>query len=136
VRRLIAALVLASLAACGGSDASTEPAAVGIEGVYTLKTINGMPLPVTFQSGASTIVLSSDVITILANGRWSETLVYRETRNGQTTDVNGSDSGYWVRDGDVVSLQSTEPGSAYFFATYANGSLTFSDPGFVQVFSR
>ena len=134
MRRLVAALAIATVAACG-SDGPTDPVTDSIEGVYSLRTINGQPLPFTVQGNSTTLVLTSDVLTMAANGSWTEALAFRLTTvSGETTEGTDSDAGTWTRAGGTVTLTSNENG--LFQGSYANGSITFSDPDFVQVFTR
>ena len=134
MRRLFPVLALAMAVACGG-DKSTNPNSDSIEGTYSLRTVNGSPLPFTFQSGTTSVTLTSDVITVAGNGSWTESIGYRQTANGQTTTGTDTDGGSWVRAGSSVTLNSSF-GTGGYAGTYGNGSLTFSDAGFVEVFSR
>src|SRR5215212_10307686 len=99
MRRLFAALAFVALAACG-SDSSTNPNNDTVEGSYSLRTVNGQPLPYTVQANGNTLVLTSDVMTIAAGGSWTEVTSYRLTSGGQTTDEVDADSGTWTRSGD------------------------------------
>ena len=135
LRRLVLLLTLATLGACG-SDSSTSPTADGIEGTYSLRTVNGLTLPFTIQSGPNSLTLESDVITIAGNGSWTESIAYRQTINGQTSNGTEADGGAWVRAGTSVTLQSSVNGGTAYSGSYGNGSLTFNDGGVVVVFSR
>jgi hypothetical protein len=132
MRRLANALAFATLVACGAD--STGPRIEALEGSYSLKTVNGQPLPVTLQGDGFTIKLTSDVMTFAANGTWTEAFVFQRTVGTTTTDETESDAGSWTRIGNTISLQSPEIGA--FQGTLLNGSLTFNDPGFVQVYSK
>ena len=135
IRRVVLPLALAALGACG-SDASTSPNSDAIEGTYSLRTVNGSALPFTIQSGPNSVTLTTDVITIASNGAWTESIVYRQTINGDTTNGTDADGGTWVRAGSSVTLQSSVNGGTAYSGAYSNGSLTFSDGGVVVVFSR
>ena len=132
MRRLFAVFALATLAACA-SD-STNPNNDAVEGVYSLRTVNGQPLPYTVQQNGTTIVLTSDVLTVSEDGSWNETIAYRLTQNSQTTNEADADAGSWSRSGSVISFNSNSVGP--FSGTYAKGTVTFDDPGFVAVFKR
>ena len=133
MRRLFAVLALATLAACG-SDSSINPNNDAVEGVYSLRTVNGQPLPYTVQQNGTTIVLTSDVLTVSNDGSWNETIAYRLSQNGQTTNEADADAGSWSRSGDIMTFTSTAVGN--FSGTYSKGTVTFDDPGFVAVFKR
>jgi hypothetical protein len=79
-------------------------------------------------------VLTSDVMTVAADGSWNETIAYRQTINGQTTNEADADAGTWSRAGDTMTFSSSALGT--FQGAYANGTVTFNDPGFVAVFKR
>ena len=133
MRRLIALLALATVAACG-SDTSTNPANDKVEGSYSLRTVNGQPLPFTVQANGVTAVITSDVMTIAEGGSWTEVTAYRKSANGQTTNEVDADSGTWTRVGDTMTFNSNLVGT--FQGSYAHGSVTFDDPGYLAVYSR
>jgi hypothetical protein len=109
----LAVLALVALVACGGGDKATNPASDSIAGVYSLRSVNGSPLPYTFQAGEDSYTLTSDVITIANGGTWSETFVFQQTVNGTISEQTGSDSGVWSRAGTSVSLDSYGGYNAY-----------------------
>jgi len=133
MRRLFAALAIATLAACG-SDTSTNPNNDAVEGSYSLHTVNGQPLPYTVQGNGITIVLTSDVLTISEDGAWNETITYRQTVDGQTTNEADADAGSWTRVANTITFESSAVG--VFAGTYAKGTVTFDDPNFLAVFKR
>ena len=65
---LAACLPFVFALACG--DSGTNPNNEPIDGTYSLKTLDGSPLPITFQSGTSSITLTNDVLTVASNGSW------------------------------------------------------------------
>jgi hypothetical protein len=134
MRRLIAALALVSLAACA-SDTSTNPNNDAVEGAYSLHTVNGQPLPYTIQGNGVTIVLTSDVLTVREDGSWTETVAYKQSVNGgsQTNEAD-ADAGTWTRIANTITFESATVGS--FEGTYSKGSVTFDDPGLLEVFKR
>ena len=135
MRRLVALLALVTLGACG-SDSGTGVNSDNLEGTYSLRSINGTPLPYTVQSGLNSVTLTSDIITIASNGSWTETILYRQTVNGVTTNGTEADGGMWVRAGNDVSLESNITQGTAYSGTFSNGTLTFDDVGFVVVFRR
>ncbi len=132
MRRLT--VLLAFLIACGGD--STSPNSDDISGNYTLRTVNGSALPFSIQSGTTTLTVLSDALTVGSNGTWSEVTSYRQTVNGQTTTGTGTDGGTWVRAGSQVSLHSSAGSAGDYNGTYSSGTLTLTNAGLVNVFSR
>jgi hypothetical protein len=84
----ILALVL-GVAACSSSDA-TSPT-VSIVGTYTLKSVNGSPLPYAFSSA---LTLTSDVATLRADGSYTDIATYNNrtmtTEQGTYSNYNGA----------------------------------------------
>ena len=89
MRRLATAALAIGLAACANSD-STAPS-VSLAGNYSLRTINGSPVPYTFASG---VTLQSDMLTLSSNGTYSDDAQYSDGRliveQGYYTNNNGS----------------------------------------------
>src|SRR6478609_972443 len=103
MRRIAAILVLAIAVACGGSDATSPPnqaQGTAFTGTYTLQTVNGKTLPVTwnFNSGDS-LRIRSYSISINGSGSWTSTTNEVFSTNGQVTDQpNGGQSGSYTYD--------------------------------------
>lgn len=89
MRRLAIAALAMGLAACANTD-STAPS-VSLAGNYSLRTINGSPVPYTFASG---VTLQSDMLTLSSNGTYSDDAQYSDGRliveQGYYTNNNGS----------------------------------------------
>jgi hypothetical protein len=130
-----ASLALALAAACGG-DSGTNPNSDAIEGTYSLKTVDGSPLPYKVQIGTDQVTLTKDVLTVASNGSWTESLSYTQTVNGQTSTGTEGDGGTWTRAGSSVSFYSTVYDEASYTGTYSNRTLTVTYGGSVMVFVR
>ena len=88
--RRIAVLMLAlAIAACSDNNATAPSAA--LTGTYTLRTVNGSPLPVTFSDGS---VLTSDQLTLFVDGTFTDQAQFSDGSNsieqGFYSAVNGS----------------------------------------------
>jgi hypothetical protein len=68
VKTLVLAALALSLAACNDSNNSVGPND-SLSGEYSLRTVNGSPLPFTFSDGST---VTSDVITLFSDGTFSE----------------------------------------------------------------
>ena len=123
------------IAACGG-DSPTSPASASLAGTYQLKTIDGSPLPFTYQSGVNKVVITSDAITVADGGTWTETGHFTMTYNGQTTDQVISDGGTWTRAGTGVSFYSAQPGTVTYSGTFTGSGFSVSDAAFSYTFGR
>lgn len=121
-------------AGCGGS---TEPTVDNsFIGVFSLQTINGTRLPFVIQSGATSISITNDRLTIVDGGSWSETLTYTSTVNGAATTQIANDGGPWLRVGNNLSLTSASNNQVAYGGTFSNGTLHLSDPSFTYVFTK
>ena len=121
MRRLVMLALAGTLAAC--STDSTGPNG-SVTGTYTLRTIDGQPLPYTFSSG---LRLTSDQIILRSDGSYEDVSRY-------------SDGSSFVDDGDYTSYN----GAITFYSTSGEtyqGSisrdvLTQILNGYTQVFER
>jgi hypothetical protein len=104
--------LLAASLACG--DDSTGPA--NIEGLYTLRTIGGKPLPVVIaEDSIQTIEVTSSSITLGANSAFTLAQAFRTTRGVQSVLSSGTATGTWARSGSTVTMHlssgATVPGA-------------------------
>ena len=138
-QKLMRALALCAatiyVGACGG-DSPTSPASASIAGTYQLKTVNGSPLPFTYQSGLNKFVVTSDAITVADGGTWTETGHFTMTYNGQTTDQVVSDGGTWTRAGTAVSFYSAQQGTVSYSGTFTGNGFSVSDAAFSYTFGH
>jgi len=88
MKRLFIAALALGLAACAGD--STSPT-VGLNGDFTLRTVNGQGLPFTFSDGTT---VTSDVLTFFTDGTFSESIQLADGQivvdQGEYSDSNGS----------------------------------------------
>ena len=128
--RYLPALLLC-LAAAACSDAGTDPQVrVPIDGVYSLQTINGRPLPVTLIDFFNTYRLqqTGGTITLNTDRTFIERAMLRET----IEDINGPIvkdttvvlNGAWEVEQDSVILLTTQQDGSVLFGTVSNGRLT------------
>lgn len=121
MRRLVMLALAGTLAAC--STDATGPNG-SVTGTYTLRTIDGQPLPYTFSSG---LRLTSDQITLRTDGSYEDVSRY-------------SDGTSYVDDGDYTSYN----GAVTFYSTtgqtyqgsISGNVLTQILNGYTQVFQR
>jgi hypothetical protein len=101
------AVLLAITVACG--DNSTDPGT--IEGVYTLRTIGGKPLPsVIAENSTEKTELTSGSIELGANSVFTLTLAFRRTIGIREFESSGTSTGTWTRSGSTVTMRSGEGG--------------------------
>lgn len=121
MRRLVMLALAGTLAAC--STDATGPNG-SITGTYTLRTIDGQPLPYTFSSG---LRLTSDQITLMTDGTYQDVSRYSDGTSfydeGDYTSYNGA-----------VTFYSTS-GDTYQ-GSISRDVLTQILNGYTQVFQR
>jgi len=101
MRRISALLLLATLAACGGSD-STSPSqnqqGKSFTGTYVLQTVNGKPLSYTFSfANGNYLTIRAYNLTIGSAGSWTSSTSTVSSTAGQVSDQpNGGQSGTYT----------------------------------------
>jgi hypothetical protein len=123
MRKVIGALLLAMLVACGG-DKATGPEAIA--GTYTLRTVNGASVPaVVFQDSQEKDELTGGSISLNADKTWSGTLTAKVT--DLTTGASGTfaapANGTYTSNGGTITLTDSQDGSQ-LTGTVGGGTLT------------
>ena len=127
--------IVASLAfALGCHDRGTDPNA-RVGGSYSLRTLNGSPLPyIVLQSGTYKYEIIDDTIVLSDAGTWTEAGHDRTTSNGQVSMDVVSDGGTFTRTGTAITLDSPATGS--ISGSVSNGTLTLTDTGIDAVYVK
>ena len=132
MRRFVVLLAFAALAACGG-DSSTSPATV--PGTYTLRSINGSPLPaILVQIGTFKYEVTADVIILNDGGTYTESGSDRTTENGVVTTSTFTDAGTYTLTGTAITLDSPQTGS--ISGAVSGGTMTLTLEGLAAVYSK
>jgi|GEM_PF-1504421 hypothetical protein len=105
---------------CGNS---TEPT-TGVEGVYSLRTVNGSPLPfILDQLGPDKAELTASSLTILPGGDYSLTGTLELTINGRVSpEPPYAETGTWTQRYSMITL--TPSRGRRLFATASGNILT------------
>jgi hypothetical protein len=102
VKAISAVLAIVLVAACNDSTVVNGDAS----GTYNLAAIDGSPLPATVVATTTdTVVIISGVITINADGTFTETLSFDETKGGVTTPNTNICPGNYVQRGNSFTFQ-------------------------------
>ena len=136
MRKILALVALAALAACGGD--STGPSA-GLNGTYALKTVNGLTVPaVLYQDASEKYEITAGSLTI--NGsNYTVSISDRDTYNGTVTTSVSTDAGTVAVNGSTVTFTSSNPapGDTPTTATFSGGNtITATDVGSSMVFQK
>jgi hypothetical protein len=110
MRMIGLSIVALLLAACSGISFENVNTP---EGTYTLRSVNGQPLPVTLDDRAVALTVSGGVLTLAASGEWSEVLTGTTIENGQTVSRQLSETGRWTLRNPYVELTRTDAALAY-----------------------
>lgn len=146
---MIVVCALFALAGCGGKVASIPPApasiptastgiptsSAGISGTFSLRTINGGPLPYTAYSvgPSNKREIVSDVITLREDGTWISSSRTRRTVDDVASVTTRANSGTYTRNGTAVTLTNWSPNGPVS-ATLVDGKLTIADGALVLVY--
>jgi hypothetical protein len=134
MRRVVSCMLLIVAAACGG-DSPTQPTA-SVVGTWNLQTVNGSALPYLVpETDTVKVELLSDVLTVAANGTFTEMTQLRATQNGQASTESIPDGGSYALNGTAVTFtfdsdESTGTGSL------SGNTLTVAAEGFALVYKK
>jgi len=145
MRRILAVLALATLAACGGGSDATSPSnqtqGNSFTGTYVLQTVNGKALPVTFNfASGDSLRIRGYSITINGSGGWSSMTNEVFSVGGAVTDQpTGGQSGSYTYDASTKAVTIISQDQSTFFTGSVSldlTTLTVSENNDVFVFKR
>ena len=89
-----------------------------VEGVYELRTVNGLSLPVTLNDGTTVV---AGEIELDSNGDFVDTFQFQEFGSSfvQTDQAFGT----WTRSGNEIEFQTTDGSGRVYTMTWTNGRL-------------
>lgn len=132
MRKLLAGLVLAFVAACGG-DGGSGPNTEHV-GTYTLQTINGAALPFLLQSGTTRIEVTGGRVSLNADGTFSDITDLRVTQGTTVATTQEGTLGAYQRSGNNITLVPASGGS--YSMAYSGNTLTQVESGATLVYRR
>lgn len=133
--RALAIAAVTLLIACG-DDGTTAPTTTSVAGTWTLQSINGTSLPyVIAQTGADKIEITSDVVTAVATGSFTQITTIRTTVSGQISTQSVADAGTWTLNGTAVTFQFNSDGSVGTGSISGN-TLTVTESGFAYIYKK
>jgi predicted small lipoprotein YifL len=129
---VFAALVI--LAGCG-SDGPPNAGPASVVGTYTLRTINGSPLPYTVvQFDDNKVEVMAYALTLEAGGTWTESGTVRVTEGGTVTTLPSANTGTYTLTGNVISL--VGPEARTVSGTVDGVTLRLTEEGFLTVYTK
>lgn len=133
MRGLLAVLIVAFSVGCLGEGLTGSST---ITGDYTLRTINGSPLPYTISgSGADRTEIVREVITLYQGGTYARSRDSRTTVGGQVTSESSAEAGSYTLLGTSITLVNGANGQATLAGINAN-TMTIVKAGMTAVFTK
>ena len=133
MRRVVLGLVVAGSVACFDDSIVGSPT---VTGTYTLRTINGSPLPyVLAQTGTSITEVLDGAIALHEGSTYTRSGHLRITENGQATMVSTPATGTYSLFGNSISFRSNA-GGGDAVAIIDGNTMTFVDAGMTSVFRK
>ena len=133
MRGLLGVLIVAFCVGCLGEGVTGSST---ITGDYTLRTINGSPLPYTISgSGADRMEIVREVITLYQGGTYARSRDSRITVNGQVTSESSAETGSYTLLGTSVTLVNGANGQTTLATINAN-TMTIVKAGMTAVFTK
>ena len=132
---VLAAFTTLSLGACSDTAASGDAnAAVGL---YTLRTIDGQPLPVVIdQQGNDTAEITQGTVTLDASRSFQDSTVVRLTVSGVVSSETDAASGSWTLSGRTVTFTPNDQSGPYQMTWDGANQLAQDFNGFILVYQR
>ena len=89
-----------------------------VEGVYELRTVNGLALPVTLNDGTTAV---AGEIELDSNGQFVDTFQFQDFSSSfvETDQVSGT----WTRSGNQIEFETTDGSNRFYTMTWTNGRL-------------
>ena len=107
-----------------------------VTGTYTLRSINGAPLPYTISgSGTNKTEIVSESITLFRGDTYARERITRITVNGQASSDTTTEGGSYSLFGTSISMRAS--GTGPLIQAVINGNtMTFVEAGLTSVFSK
>lgn len=125
-------MALALALACGSTEPSDD-----FRGTYQLQTVNGKPLPASFQTApGNSYTVSAASITVLPDRQWFSSVTSTTVVNGQSFAGRGG-LGTWVQVGSEVTFVDTfDPSNPQFFDGTVSGKTLTIVGNYTFVYTR
>lgn len=136
IRIAALALLVPVLAACDGGGISTG---VDVSGTYTLRSVNGDPLPATlFEDSEVRYEIIGGELRLQADRTYETPITFRFTdkfSGDAESDIAVETGTYRVRDGDIT-FTPDDPADATYVGTITGSTITYTTDGTTVTFRR
>ena len=135
VHRFIGILALSVFVASCGSDSATAPISTSIAGSYTLRTINGAPLPfIVLQVGADKVEVLNETVVVAEGGTFMQQGSLRVTEGGVVSTESYAETGTYTRNGTAITFVNSDGSSGT--GTVNGATITISIVGFAFMYRK
>ena len=135
MRRVLVALSLLLLAAGCAGEKAVIPTDINVGGIYSLRTVNGSPLPfVYYEDALEKYEIVDDTITLSDIGTWSKVSHERGTVKGVATVLTYRDGGFFTRQATAILLSNDKGRSTP--GTLVGNDLIFAGARASAVYTR
>ena len=131
MRRLLSVALVSSLVFGCGDSFSPE----GLEGSYTLESVNGQDLPFSEIIGGATIEITAGQLNLNSNSTWSVSITASLTEGGTTISETDTDSGTFTLV-EPSTIRFTDSDGDTFAATRDGSNITFIFGGDTLTFRK
>ena len=132
MRRFVMLASVCLLAACKG-DSATQPSPVYVIGNWSLRSLNGSPLPyLVDQTPTTKVELMAVNATFSAGSAFTTTAIYRYTRNGVVSPTVSPDTGTYELTGASIVVRFND--GTTISGSVTRGTMTLSGPSGAFVF--
>ena len=125
MRRIAIVCTALAIGLAGCNDSNSVGPTANVAGLYSLQSINGTGLPVTFSSGRT---LMSDVLTLNADGTFSDDAQFSDG----TVEV---EQGFYTNNNGAIDFTDMDTGQR-FSASISGTILTEFVSGLTEVYQR
>ena len=137
MRRLLLLCTAVVAIACDSSKNAVDPVVRGVQGVYTLLSINGVPTPILLgQNDTAKVELTQSIMTLNADLSYAEIYSLRLTVPSGIQVQLDTLRGSFVQSGTTLTFQPSDGSGAYQMVLTDEHTLTENDPGYVLVYRR
>lgn len=133
---LLAGVITLPLGACDPKSTSSADASAAV-GLYTLQTIDGLPLPaVVARQGSDSAQITQGSVTLDASTAFADITTLRVTQSGTVTTQDDGTSGTWTLAGRNVQFAPNDGSASYLMVWDGADQLTQVTSGFTLVYHR
>jgi hypothetical protein len=134
-RAVLGVLTALVIVAAGCGDAKGPDADASLYGTYTLRTVNGSPLPFTvFELGSDRVEFLDARLTLKRGDTWETWAKIRLTQGPTVTTDEDSGGGTFTRTGNTLTLRDADGDE--FVVVVSGSRLTTTDGGYTFVFEK